>query len=163
MRTTPISGPIARMANAHGHPALRTTSGITWIAPVVSRNPSDTCSVSAVPTACAGTLSVTSTLNCAESAMMKNPQRRASGATIHSDRPKVRPTSAQQLALITSARLTSGARPMRSATRPPQMHPAPPTAITPNESNATSGDDDAVSAWVSRATVAATKYGIQVQ
>src|SRR5256885_1076499 len=55
---------------------------------IVSRNPSDVCMVSAVPTACGGTDSVTRTLNCAESAMTKNPQARAIGIRRQSLPPK---------------------------------------------------------------------------
>src|SRR6266516_3793550 len=44
---------------------------------IVSRNPSDVCRVSAVPTACDGTDLVTIVLNCAESAMTKNPPSHA--------------------------------------------------------------------------------------
>src|SRR5579862_5435640 len=130
---------------------------------VVSRNPSETCSVSAVPTEWEGTCSVTSTLNCAESAMMKKPQMSAIGARIQSERPNERPTSAQQMPLIIIARVTSGARPIRSATRPPHTQPTPPTAITLNDSNPTVIDRDGVSACGSRRTLAATNAGIQVQ
>jgi hypothetical protein len=130
---------------------------------VVRRNPSDTCRVSAVPTAWGGTLSVTSTLNCAESAMMKKPQTRAIGARIQSDRPKAKPSNAQHVPLISIARMTRGARPTRSATSPPHMQPRPPTAITPNDRTATAVEAEGVSACGSRAALAATNAGIQVQ
>jgi hypothetical protein len=62
----------------------------------VSAKPSDVCSVSAVPTASGGTLSVTSTLNCALSAMTKNPHTSASGTTSHGDAPKASPMPSAQ-------------------------------------------------------------------
>ena len=57
----------------------------------------------------------------------------------------------------------SGARPIRSATQPPHTHPIPPTAITEKERMAIAGDDGAVRAWASPATLAARKAGIHVQ
>ena len=137
--------------------------GIIWIVMVVSRKPSDVWRVRAVPTACGSTDSVTSTLNCALSAMMKNPHTMVSGARIQSERPKLSPMSAQQLPLMTRARITSGARPMRSATQPPHTQPMPPTAMTANDSTAIAGDEGAVSACTSPATLAAKNAGIQVQ
>jgi len=118
--------------------------------------------VSAVPTACAGTDSVTIALNCALSATTKNPQMSVSGASIHIDLPNRRPTSRQQLPLAASAIVTSRSRPSRSAVNPPQMHPAPPTAIVPNAISDTMpllGRDSTADA----AALAARKAGIHVQ
>ena len=76
----------------------------------------------------AGTLSVTSTENCALSAITKKPQTSATGTSSHNERPKAKPISTEQAPLMAMARVTSQARPRRSATSPPQMHPAPPIA-----------------------------------
>ena len=48
--TTPRSGPIARIANAHRHPSARTASGISQIENSVIEKPMHVCVVSAVPT-----------------------------------------------------------------------------------------------------------------
>ena len=69
----PATGPSASIGNAHRHPTTPTTGGTSWMDTIVSKKPSDVCTVSAVPTACGGTASVTSVLNCAESAITKNP------------------------------------------------------------------------------------------
>ena len=81
MAAMPNTGPTARIANAHCQPTRATAGGMIWIVAMVSRKPSEVCSVSAVPTACGGTLSVTSTENCAESAMTKKPHPRAIGTS----------------------------------------------------------------------------------
>ena len=74
--------------------------------------------------------SVTSTLNWALSAITKNPHASASGAMIHHDAPNANPIVRAHNPLASMAKFTSFARPIRSATRPPQMQPAPPTAMT---------------------------------
>ena len=56
--------------------------------PMVRRKPSEVWSVSAVPTACEGATSVTSALNCAESATTKNPHTHATAATHGAAAPK---------------------------------------------------------------------------
>src|ERR1051325_6525666 len=65
----PKTEPIARIGNAQRQPTRRTTGGTSWIDTIVNKKPSDVCTVSAVPTAWGGTDSVTSVLNCAESAI----------------------------------------------------------------------------------------------
>ena len=99
---------------------------------IVSRKPIDTCNVSAVPTACASTLSVTSTENCAESAITNQPQTSATGTTSHQLMPYTAPIASAQLPLTAMETVTSHSRPRRSDASPPQMHPAAPTAITAN-------------------------------
>src|SRR2546425_1135725 len=101
---------------------------------IVSRNPSDVCRVSAVPTACDGTDLVTIVLNCAESAMTKNPHSHATATmaqTLDANKP---PMTTAQLPLTAMARITSRSCPIRSATQPPHTHPNPPTAMAPNAS-----------------------------
>ena len=154
---------MARNAKAHGQPMVRTIGGTSWMEMVVSRNPSDVCSVSAVPTACGGALSVTSTLNWALSAMMKKPHTSATGVSSQSERPKERPTRAQQTVLTESAMMTSRGRPMRSATAPPQTHPMPPTAMMANPMTDAVREGAGVRACGDAAMLAATKAGIQVQ
>ena len=73
----PAAGPMASTGNAQRHPAACAIAGTSWIVAVVSRNPSDVCRASAVPTACGGATSVTRALNCAESAITKNPHSQA--------------------------------------------------------------------------------------
>src|SRR5829696_1096456 len=88
--------------------------------------------VSAVPTACGGTESVTSTLNCALSAMTKNPHASAIGTSSHKLCPKVNPMSSAHAPLAAMAQVTSHSRPRRSATSPPHTQPIPPIAIAAN-------------------------------
>ncbi len=74
----PDRGPIASIVNATPQPNAPDTSTVSHIENAVSRNPTDVCSVSAVPTACGGATSVTSAENCAESATIAKPQTSAS-------------------------------------------------------------------------------------
>ena len=74
MLQIPHAGPNARNANAHCQPSTLTTAGTAWIVTMVSRNPSEVCNIKAVPTESWGATSVTSALNCAESATTKKPQ-----------------------------------------------------------------------------------------
>ena len=92
---------------------------------IVSRNPSEVCTVSAVPTAWPGTDSVTSALNCALSATTKNPHTSASGASIHNDAPKRSRRRAQHAPLATSEIVTSRSRSCgRRRVRPRCIRPA---------------------------------------
>jgi hypothetical protein len=148
--------------NAHRQPTDAASAGTSWMVTAVSAKPSDVCSVSAVPTASGGTLSVTSTLNCALSAITKNPQASESGTTSQSDRAKASPMPIAHAPLRVMATVTSHARPRRSATRPPHTHPAPPTASAANATalaaRALSGPADGSRA----ATLAARNAGSQV-
>src|SRR5215216_6335088 len=129
---------------------------------IVNRKPSDVCTVSAVPTACGGTDSVTSTLNCAESATTKKPQASAMGTSSQRLWPKVNPMSTAQAPLAAIATVTSHSRPRLSPTRPPHTQPAPPIAIAANvTAEATMSREKPLGA-PDTATLAATKAGIQV-
>src|SRR5687768_4449174 len=160
----PAIGPSASTGNAHAQPSDSTTGGTSCMVSVVSRNPSDVWIMSAVPTACDGTLSVTRTLNCAESATTKKPQASATGASSHQLRPNVSPIKREHAPLAASARMTNRSRPMRSATRPPQTHPMPPTAIVAKESKETKeGADDPADEPANERALAARNAGIHVQ
>src|SRR5438093_489138 len=98
---------------------------------IVSRNPNDVCRVSAVPTACGGTDLVTIVLNCAESAMTKNPHTHATATMTQTLDAKKPPMTAAQLPLTAMARITSRSCPIRSATQPP--HQARTTTGAPRE------------------------------
>src|SRR6185436_6588028 len=132
---------------------------------MVSRKPSDVCTVSAVPTACGGTASVTSALNCAESAMTKNPHAHASEPTIQSDLPNANGIMSEQAPLRAMASMTSRSRPRASADSPPQTQPSPPTAIVPKATAETSPAAPADLAVLPccAATLAARNNGIHVQ
>src|SRR5687767_2759900 len=172
MLQMPRAGPRASMGKAQAQPTAATTGGTSWMVIVVRRKPNEVCTVSAVPTAWGGTLSVTSTENCALSATTKKPQRSATGARSQRERPKVSPTRRAQAPLAAMARVTSRSRPTRSATSPPQTHPTPPTAITEKASSDMIGDlvvsGTAVAppgavARAASAALAAMNAGIHVQ
>src|SRR2546425_10936398 len=80
MATTPSAGPNARAANAHDHPAPRTSGGTSQIDAIVSANPTHVCVVRAVPTYAGGESSVIAVENWAESAMIVIPQTLASAS-----------------------------------------------------------------------------------
>src|SRR5688572_19837679 len=133
----PNAGPSANSGNANFQPTMATMGGTSWMEIVVSRKPTDVCSVSAVPTACGGTTLVTSVENCALSAITATPQTRTSSVSSGSDRPKTSGVSNAQLPLTAIAPATKRAYPTRSAIAPPQMHPTAPTAIAANDSSET--------------------------
>src|SRR5881275_2982976 len=114
--------------------------------------------VSAVPTACGGTDSVTRTLNCAESAITKKPQMSDTGTSSQSVLPNVKPMRSEHAPLAAIATVTSHSRPRRSATIPPQMQPRPPTAIA---ANAMADETEAFRVLVD-ASLAAMNTGSQV-
>src|SRR5207244_11182167 len=74
MATTPSAGPNARAANAHDHPAPRTSGGTSQIDAIVSANPTHVCVVRAVPTYAGGESSVSAGENWAESGRSVSPQ-----------------------------------------------------------------------------------------
>src|SRR6266571_1476403 len=131
---------------------------------IVSRNPSDVCRVSAVPTACDGTDLVTIVLNCAESAMTKNPHSHATATmtqTLDANKP---PMTTAQLPLTAMARITSRSCPIRSATQPPHTHPNPPTAMAPNANRpSTTSEGTTPPARARAAALATTNAVIHVQ
>src|SRR3954467_12081931 len=124
MLAMPSTGPAACAEKAQRQPTIAANGGTSWIETIVRRKPSEGCTGSAVPTACGGTLSVTSTENCALSAMTKNPQRRATGARSQRLRPKVSPMTMAQAPLTAIASVTSHSRPLRSAAGPPPPRPS---------------------------------------
>ena len=118
--------------------------------------------MSAVPTACAGTDSVTSVLNWALSAITKNPHVIARAPSIQIGPPKRTPLSRQQLPLMKREIDTSRSLPRLSANSPPQTDPKPPMAMVVNARSdinrgARNLPPDAA------ATLAARNAGIQVQ
>src|SRR5437764_14526570 len=131
---------------------------------IVSRNPHDVCRVGAVPTPCGGTDLVTIGLNCAESAMRKNPHTHATATmtqTLDANKP---PMTAAQLPLTAMARITSRSCPIRSATQPPHTHPKPPTAMAANASRpSTAAEGTAPPARARAAALATTEAVLHVQ
>src|SRR5437773_12481360 len=89
MATTPSAGPNARAANAHDHPAPRTSGGTSQIDAIVSANPTHVCVVRAVPTYAGGESSVIAVENWAESAMIVIPQTLASASVTSGGPPSV--------------------------------------------------------------------------
>ena len=73
MAARPASGPSASTQAAYCHPTLVARRGKRSIVTMVSRKPSEVCSVSAVPVASTGARSLTSAENCAESATTAKP------------------------------------------------------------------------------------------
>src|SRR5437867_3820664 len=94
MATTPSAGPNARAANAHDHPAPRTSGGTSQIDAIVSANPTHVCVVRAVPTYAGGESSVIAVENWAESAMIVIPQTLASASVTSGGPPSVNPVTA---------------------------------------------------------------------
>ena len=103
----PKAGPSARTGNAQRQPAAAAIAGTIWMVAIVSRKPSEVCSVSAVPTACGGATSVTSALNCAESATTKKPHAHATGTSAHGLASKSRPMPSAHAPLAAIARVTT--------------------------------------------------------
>src|SRR6266516_3224262 len=97
---------------------------------IVSRNPSDVCRVSAVPTACDGTDLVTIVLNCAESAMTKNPHSHATATmtqTLDANKP---PMTTAQLPLTAMAPNANRPSTTSEGTTPPARARAAALATT---------------------------------
>src|ERR1043166_1569198 len=117
--------------------------------------------VSAVPTACGGTDSVTSALNCAESATTKNPQTRAITSNGASECPNTRGVRTAHEPLAIMATVTSHSRPCRSADNPPQTLPMPPIAIARKATTETVPDETVAMDLAPR--LAAVNAGIHVQ
>lgn len=93
----PSAGPSASTGNAQRQPVAAAIAGTSWMVAMVSRNPIDVWSMSAVPTACAGAASVTMALNCAESATTKNPQIAVRTMSSHHGPPNASAASTQQV------------------------------------------------------------------
>ena len=115
MAAMPQAGPRARTGKAQRQPKAAAIGGTSWIEAMVRRKPAEVCTVSAVPTACGGTDSVTSALNWALSATTKKPQTQASAATAGRGAPKRAPIASAQVPLAARAIVTSRSRPARSA------------------------------------------------
>src|SRR5205809_7334567 len=130
MATTPSAGPNARAANAHDHPAPRTSGGTSQIDAIVSANPTHVCVVRAVPTYAGGESSVIAVENWAESAMIVIPQTLASASVTSGGPPSVTPVTAAQVAEIAIATIVSAVRPQRPDATPPSQQPSPPSAVT---------------------------------
>src|SRR2546430_1998739 len=132
MATTPSAGPNARAANAHDHPAPRTSGGTSQIDAIVSANPTHVCVVRAVPTYAGGESSVIAVENWAESAMIVIPQTTASPSVTSGGPPNVSPTTAAHVPEIAMATIVRVVRPQRSDAPPPSQQPSAPAAITTN-------------------------------
>ena len=107
---------------------------------IVRRKPIEVWSVSAVPTACGGATSVTSALNCAESATTKNPQTSVSAKTSGNGARNAGPAARAHAPLASIARITTARYPMRPAAHPPQRQPSPPTPITAKPARSSARD-----------------------
>ena len=99
---------------------------------IVSRKPTEVCSVRAVPTWVRTLYSVTSAENCAESATTENPQTDANRKSRSVGAPKKNPAAAEQAALVRSASRAIRAFPSASAQRPAATQPTAPLAIAAN-------------------------------
>src|SRR4051812_1797196 len=111
MDATPAAGPSASIGKAHCQLVRWTTGGTSCIEIIVSRKPADVCSVSAVPTACGGTDSVTKALNCAESATTKYPQMTTSAINKTRPWPNTRGETRAQAPLAIIETVTSHSLP----------------------------------------------------
>src|SRR5579862_8725550 len=128
---------------------------------IVSKKPIEVWMVSAVPTACVGTDSVTSALNCAESPTTKKPQTIGIATRSAMERTNTSGESSAHVPLTIIATVTSHSRPLRSAAMPPQTHPMPPTAMATKATTETRlicGTEGDIAA-----KLAAVNAGIQVQ
>jgi hypothetical protein len=99
---------------------------------IVSRNPAQTCSVSAVPTCVRGLNSLTSAENCAESATTENPHTIASANSHQGAAPKTKPDTAAHTPLTSMAAPATRALPHVSAQNPAIAHPAAPVPMATN-------------------------------
>src|SRR6185436_9613458 len=111
-------GPMASGANARSHPQVVAQTGTSRIVTIVSRNPRQVWSVSAVPTYSWGATSVTSAENCAESATIDTPQTNVTATTNRSGPFTRAPTVRAQTPLTAMATMVTGARPAWSAALP---------------------------------------------
>src|SRR5438270_4648979 len=117
--------------------------------------------VSAVPTACEGTDSVTRALNWAESGTTKNPQTIARMSRTIMDPPNTNGATRAQVPLVTIESVTNHSRLRRSAANPPQTLPIAPTAIAANAISSTA--DGRATESLRPARLAATNAEIHVQ
>ncbi len=90
--------------------------------PIVRRNPTEVCRVSAVPTACGGAISVTSAENCAESAITATPPDEADA------RGPARPAAEHQPCSQRAAPLTTQRQTRTTGRDPSGRRHAPPEA-----------------------------------
>ncbi len=109
---------------------------------IVSKNPSDVWSVSAVPVYSGGTSSVMHVENCAESAITLAPHTSVITRSTLNGAPADGPMTRAQIPLIAIAPIVSAVRPLRSATHPPATHPAAPAASVANAMRAGSAGEN---------------------
>src|SRR5262245_30626667 len=95
---------------------------------IVSRKPTQICSVNAVPTSVLGLYSETSAENCAESATIENPHTTPNSSSTGSGAPKTRPAASAQDPLVSIAPPAIRAFPQASPQSPAITHPMDPLA-----------------------------------
>ena len=127
MLTMPKTGPGASATSAHDQPTRAVSQGTMRIVSMVSRNPMQVCTVSAVPTCDGSDSSLTAAENCALSATTANPQTRQTMVRI-AGVANVPPTTRQQAPEITRLTVAIAVRPQRSARRPARALPSAPIA-----------------------------------
>ena len=125
----PRNGPAARNKKVQCQPTAALIGGTRWIDTIVSRKPTQVCTVTMVPTCSASDSSTTLAENCAESATTVIPQTAQKTTSSHGGLPNRKPASTAQLPLRSMAPMVSVVRPQRSAKMPPARQPIAPTPM----------------------------------
>src|SRR5215470_6118687 len=160
MAQAPRNGPTLRKTNAQRQPTAASIGGTRCTETIVSRNPTQVCTVTIVPTRSGSESSTTLAENCAESATATIPQKMQKPASSQGGAPNRKPADSEQPPLNSIAPMVSRVRPKRSASTPPARHPIAPKPIVA-KAPSLAQNDAAVPIDVS-ARLACRKAAIQV-